>query len=427
MKATLFFSSILAVLTLIGTRSNAQSSPPTLPAPYETKSVMKFSKVIGWKEGETPKAPIGFTVTAYASGFENPRWLYVLPNGDLLVAESNSNHGFFEKMGASVVGASKSNSMTESANRISILRDRDRNGIVDFQSTFLAGLNQPFGMLLLNNWFYVANTDAIYRFPYKEDQTSIAAPGEKIVDLPGGMRHWTKSLIANKAGTKIYIGVGSGSNIGEAGLDKELFRANILEMSPDGKDLKIYASGLRNPVGMDWSEDGTLWTVVNERDELGDDLVPDYLTHVEPGGFYGWPYVYWGNHPDPRVTATKTEAVAKTLVPDVSLGSHTASLGLAFYNEKAFPEKYRHGAFVGQHGSWNRSVLAGYKVMFVPFANGKPSGPPEDFLTGFLSNLQKREVHGRPVGVMVMPDGALMVADDISNVIWRVALRSERE
>jgi glucose/arabinose dehydrogenase len=412
---------LFALQTVLLAQKNS-IQPPPLPAPYATKSAMKFSKVIGWKNGETPKAPKGFTVTAYASGLENPRWMYVLPNGDLLVAESNSNHGFFEKVGASVIGASKSNSMTESANRITLLRDRDKNGVVDFQTAFLTGLNQPFGMLLLNDWLYIANTNSIVRFPYKEDVTSISGPGEKIVDLPGGMRHWTKSIIANKAGTKIYIGVGSGSNVGEEGLDKELLRANILEVSPDGKNLKVYAAGLRNPVGMDWATDGTLWTVVNERDELGDDLVPDYLTHVQPGGFYGWPYVYWGDHPDPRVKDQKPEAVASTIVPDVGLGSHTASLGLAFYKGNKFPQKYHHGAFIGQHGSWNRSTLSGYKVIFIPFADGKPAGPQEDFLTGFISNLSKREVHGRPVGIVVMEDGALMVADDVSNMIWRVSV-----
>ncbi|CAN5118416.1 sorbosone dehydrogenase family protein [soil metagenome] len=408
----------LTAKAVIAQEDNYQQ--PSLPAPFATKSSMKFSKVVGWKDDEKPKAPGGFSVSSYAADFQNPRWIYVLPNGDVLVAESNSNHSFFEKIGASIIGASKSNSMKSSADRITLLRDRDKNGVVDFRSTFLAGLNQPFGMLFLNGWLYVANTDAIVRFPYKDDQTSITASSEKLVDLPGGARHWTKSMIANKEGTRIYIGVGSSSNIAERGIEKELLRANILQMSPDGKDLKVYASGLRNPVGMDWSSDGTLWTVVNERDELGDDLVPDYLTHVESEGFYGWPYLYWGNHPDPRVKDQKPEAAVNVLTPDVSLGAHTASLGLAFYSGNAFPERYRNGAFIGQHGSWNRSTLSGYKVVFVPFQNGKPSGKPEDFLTGFVTDLAKRKVHGRPVGVTNMPDGSLLVADDKSNVVWRI-------
>jgi len=415
-----FLLCLVIILYATG-RSTAQNTKPSLPPPYATKSAIKFSNVIGWENGKTPVAPQGFTVTVYAKDFQNPRWTYSLPNGDVLVAESNSNHGFFEKIGARVIGASKSNSMTESANRITLLRDRDKNGIVDFRSTFLTNLNQPLGMLLLNGWLYVGNTDNIVRFVYKEDQTSIAGEGEKIVDLPGKMRHWAKNIITNKEGTKILIGVGSASNIGEDGLDKELLRATILEMNPDGKDLNVYASGIRNPMGMDWSSDGKLWTVVNERDELGDDLVPDYFTHIERGGFYGWPYLYWGNHPDPRVKDKAPESALNVITPDISLGAHTASLGLAFYSGKMFPEKYKNGAFIGQHGSWNRSTLSGYKVIFIPFENGKPSGPAQDFLTGFISNLAKREVHGRPVGITVLQDGSLLVADDVSNVIWRVA------
>jgi glucose/arabinose dehydrogenase len=345
----------------------------------------------------------------------------VLPNGDLLVAESNSNHSIFEKIGAFIIGASHSNNLHRSADRITLLRDANRDGIVDLRTTYKAKLHQPFGMLLLGNALYIANTDALWKFPYTPGETENKSVGEKIIDLPGGMRHWTKNIIANKDGSKIYIAVGSASNVAEKGIDKEKMRANILEINPDGSGLKIYAAGLRNPVGMGWSTDGKLWTAVNERDELGDDLVPDYLTHVEQGGFYGWPYRYWGNHPDPRVKDAVPEQALNTLTPDVALGSHTASLGLAFYDRDAYPQKYRHGVFIGQHGSWNRSVLSGYKVIFIPFRDGKPSGDAEDFLTGFVSDLGKRKVRGRPVGITVMPDGALMVADDVSGRLWRVS------
>jgi glucose/arabinose dehydrogenase len=397
-----------------------QSGQPPLPQPYATKSVRNFSKVKGWKDASTPQAPAGFTVTAYSSGLDNPRWMYVLPNGDLLVAESNSNHSIWEKIGAFFIGATKSNNLHNSADRITLLRDSNNDGKVDFQSIFLKNLNQPFGMLLLNGWLYVANTDAVVRFPYTDGLSGMTNKPEKIADLPGGMRHWTRNIIANAAGTKIYVAVGSGSNVGEKGMDKEKLRADILEMDPDGKNIKIFAAGLRNPVGMAWTEDGELWTVVNERDELGDELVPDYLTHVQAGGFYGWPYMYWGLHPDPRIKEKSPEAAA-TIVPDFGLGPHTASLGLAIYDGSSFPEKYRQGAFIGQHGSWNRSTLSGYKVIFVPFVNNKPAGPSEDFLTGFILDLKKDKVRGRPVGVTVMPDGALMVADDVSKVLWRVS------
>jgi len=281
-------------------------------------------------------------------------------------------------------------------------------------------------MVLIKNQFYVANTDGLWRFPYKSGQTNIAAPGMKILTLPAGgyNNHWTRNLVANAAGTKIYISVGSASNVGEHGMEEEERRANILEVNPDGTGERLYASGLRNPVGMAWAPGTqTLWTVVNERDNLGDDLVPDYLTGVKEGGFYGWPYAYFGPNEDPRMKGKKPDLVQETLVPDVALGAHTASLGLAFYEGQTFPEKYRQGAFIGQHGSWNRSELAGYKVVFVPFKNGKPAGKPEDFLTGFIADTAKSEVYGRPVGVTVLPDGALLVADDASNTLWRVQAR----
>ena len=400
-----------------------QSKTDTLPAPFATKPTGNYSNVIGWNDGRKPTAPAGFTVTKYADGFENPRWMYVTPNGDVLVAQSNSNYSFFKKIGAAIVGAGKSNNLKHSADIITLLRDENHDGIPEVRETFLTeGLNQPFGMLVIDKWFYVANTDALMRYPYVPGQTKISGKGEKIVDLPAGKKnqHWTRNIIANADNSKIYIAVGCATNIGEKGLDKEILRANILEVNPDGSALRVYASGLRNPVGMDWAPGtNTLWTTVNERDGLGDNLVPDYLTSVKENGFYGWPYAYYGQHIDPRVKEQKPELVSKTIIPDVSLGAHTASLGLAFYNKASFPSKYRKGAFVAQHGSWNRKQLAGYKVVFVPFENGKP-GPPEDFLTGFIVNPEKDEVHGRPVGVTIMPDGSLLITDDKTNTIWRV-------
>jgi glucose/arabinose dehydrogenase len=291
---------------------------------------------------------------------------------------------------------------------------------------FLQGLRQPLGMLLLGDQFYVANTDGLWRYPYEAGKTSIQAQGQKLLELPAGgyNNHWTRNLLANADGSKIYVSVGSASNVAEYGIEEERRRANILEVNPDGSGERIYASGLRNPVGMGWAPGtSTLWTVVNERDYLGDDLVPDYLTGVKEGGFYGWPYAYFGMHEDPRLAGQRPDLVSQTLVPDVALGAHTASLGLAFYTGNAFPEKYRGGAFIGQHGSWNRTELSGYKVVFVPFKDGRPSGEPEDFLTGFIANRETSEVYGRPVGLVVLPDGDLLVADDASNTVWRVAPR----
>lgn len=398
----------------------------TLPPPYATSSVMNFSNVIGWEENKTPVAPEEFSITRYADSLQNPRWMYVLPNGDVLVAESNTPHSFFEKVGAAVIGADKSNDMRKSANRITLLRDADKDGRPDIRTTFLKDLNLPFGMLLLKDKFYVANTDGLLVYPYKKGQTSITSEGKKILDLPAGKhnRHWTRNIIANKKGTKIYIAIGSGSNVGEKGLEEEEDKARIWEINPDGSSLKVYASGLRNPVGMDWEPvTRSLWVAVNERDELGDDLVPDYLTSVKDGGFYGWPFSYYGQHIEPRIKKEEqdTALVRKAIVPDVSLGAHTASLGLLFYDKKKFPEKYRGGAFIAQHGSWNRSVLAGYCVAFVPFKNGLPSGHLEPFLTGFIVDGAKNKVRGRPVGLAMLKDGSMLLTDDVSNIIWRIA------
>ena len=425
LKKVFFLSLIFISVNVVAQKKD------TLPPPNATKSVMNFSKVIGWKENEMPVAPNGFTVTKYAEGFQNPRWMYVLPNGDVLVAEANSNYTFIQKAGAVVTGASKADDLSHSADRIILLRDTNNDGTPDEKDTLLSkenGLNQPFGMLVIGNWLYVGNTNALIRFPYKIGQTKITEAAEKILDLPAGKsfkdnRHWTRNLLANADNSKIYIAVGSSSNIAENGIDNEILRANILEVNPDGSGMKVYASGLRNPVGMGWAPGTTtLWAAVNERDELGDDLVPDYLTGVKPGGFYGWPYAYYGQHIDVRVKETKTDLVKKTIVPDFNLGSHTASLGLAFYTKKSFPVKYQGGVFIAQHGSWNRSVLAGYKVVYVPFSNGKPSGKAEDFLTGFVADLDKDKVYGRPVGLAVLNDGSLLVTDDASNTIWKVSV-----
>jgi glucose/arabinose dehydrogenase len=384
-----------------------------LPPPYATESVTNFSKPIGWPAGKTPIVPAGFTVTKFADSLDHPRWIYVADNGDIFVAESNNPHGVVEKL----TGKNKS------ADRITMFRDADNNGVPELRTVFLKNLNKPFGMLATGNNFYVGNTDAVVQFPYTAGSTSITAKGNEIIKLPPGPRHWTRNIIANAKGDKLYVAVGSSSNVAENGIDKEKRRANILEVNTDGSNERIYASGLRNPVGMGWAPGTTtLWTAVNERDELGDELVPDYLTSVKDGGFYGWPYCYFGQHIDPRMKDKLNDSlVSKAIVPDMALGSHTASLGLAFYTGSSFPEKYKNGAFIGQHGSWNRSAFTGYKVVFVPFSNGKPSGKMEDFLTGFIADENKKEVYGRPVGVAVLKDGSLLVADDGGNVLWRIS------
>jgi glucose/arabinose dehydrogenase len=376
----------------------------TLPAPYATPSASKFSVTLGWPADKKPIAPPGFTVTKYAASFDSPRWIYQAPNGDIFIAESKT--------------------ASNSANRITILRDADKNGVPEIRQTFLAGLNKPLGMLILNGFFYVANTDGIWRYPYQTNQLSISSAGTKILSLPAGgyNNHWTRNIIANAAGTKIYVSVGSASNVAEHGMAEENRRAGILEINPDGTGEKIYASGIRNPVGMDWAPTtNILWTSVNERDNLGDNLVPDYLIGVKQGGFYGWPYAYFGQHEDPRLKGQRPDLVAASIIPDVDLGSHTASVGFTFYNKTIFPAPYRGSAFIGQHGSWNRSVFSGFRVAFVPFTNGKPTGSPQDFLTGFVANASRNEVYGRPAGVHVLADGSLLVADDAGNCIWRVA------
>ena len=384
------------------TDENSFRSDP-LPPPFATPAVRNNSKVIGWPEGKTPLAPAGFIVSKFADSLMNPRWIYVGPNGDIFVSESRTGKN--------------------SANRITLFRDSDHDGKPELREIFLSNLNSPFGMLILSDKFYVGNTDGLMVFPYQQGQTSINAEGKKILVLPAGgyNNHWTRNLISNADGSKIYVTVGSGSNVGEHGMDNEIRRANILEINPDGSGEQIYASGLRNPVGMAWAP-GTknLWTAVNERDNLGDELVPDYITSVKPGAFYGWPFAYFGPNEDPRRKGERPDLVAKTIRPDVPVGSHTASLGIAFYEKNSFPSRYHNGAFVGQHGSWNSSQLVGYKVIFVPFKNGKSSGPPEDFLTGFIADRQNSLVYGRPVCVAVLGDGSMLVTDDAANTIWRI-------
>lgn len=393
-----------------------------LPQPDRAASVEKFSRIIGWPEGRTPTAPEGFRVTAFASGLESPRWLYVLPNGDVLVAEARS-HPKSDQPATKRQGMIEAGSVGVSPNRVTLLRDADRDGVPETRSVFLENLNQPFGMALVGDTFFVANTDGVMRFPYKEGQIRIELPGEMILPLPAGgyNNHWTRNILASPDGRKLYVTVGSASNAGEHGLDEEIRRANILEINLDSFGERIFASGLRNPNGMAWEPTtGALWTAVNERDGLGDNLVPDYITSVRENGFYGWPYSYFGQNKDPDQGDKRPDLVARAIVPDYALGSHTASLGLAFYNGSTFPKRYRGGAFIGQHGSWNRSRFSGYKVVFVPFRNGKTAGPPEDFLTGFMANPRTGEAYGRPVGVAVLADGSLLVADDAGNTVWRV-------
>ena len=362
----------------------------------------------------------------YATGLDNPRNILVCPNGDVLVSEANTEITGITKIGADIVGASASQDLGKSANKIIYLKDTNGDGIADVKTIFLSGLNHPYGMLILKNWFYVANTDGLWKYPYKSGQTKITGQGTKILTLPAGgyNNHWTRNLRAGPDSSKIYISVGSGTNDAEHGMANEERRADVLEISTDGSHERIFASGLRNPAGIDFNPaTHVLYASVNERDDLGDNLVPDYLTSVTDGGFYGWPYAYFGRHEDPVHGKERLDLVKKSIVPDLSLGPHTASLGLAFYTGKTFPPKYSGGAFIGQHGSWNRSVLAGYKVVFVPFVNGKPVGNTEDFLTGFIADPVKQHVYGRPVGIAVLPDGSILVADDSGNKIWRVSAK----
>jgi glucose/arabinose dehydrogenase len=398
----------------------AYGSAPNIPgAKPQGIPTLKMPTARGWTDGQVPTAAAGLKVNAFAAGLKHPRWIEVLPNGDVLVAEALSEPGgiksafdyamFSTMKRAAAVGASP--------NRISLLRDADGDGVAEKRTVFLDGLNQPFGMALLGDTLYVGNTDGVVAFPYETGDTSIRATGRKLADFRGG-GHWTRSLLASRDRRKLFIGVGSLSNIGERGMAAEEGRAAIHELDLESGQRRIFASGLRNPVGMAWEPTtGALWTVVNERDGLGDETPPDYLTSVRDGGFYGWPYCYWGQIVDQRVPQDPA-LVATALTPDYALGGHTASLGLCWLPAGTLPG-FPDGMVIGQHGSWNRSSLSGYKVVFIPFANGRPAGPPRDILSGFLSP-DERASYGRPVGVSLGPDGSLLVADDVGDVIWRV-------
>jgi glucose/arabinose dehydrogenase len=388
---------------------------------------VQVAEARGWPAGLKPQAPAGVQVTAFASGLTHPRWLYVLPNGDVLVAETNAPERPDDAKGikGKVVRKmqAKAGAAVPSPDRITLLRDANGDGIAETRTAFITGLHSPFGMTLIGKSLYVANTDAIVKFPYTPGETKITASGTTFTDLPAGTinHHWTKNIIASKDGEKLYATVGSNSNAGENGIPAEEGRAAIWEIDVATGEKHLYATGIRNPNGMAWEPDNDqLWTVANERDELGDDLVPDYLTLVHQGAFYGFPYSYFGQHVDKRVEPQRPDLVSRALVPDYALGAHVAALGLAYAADDAMPPGLHHGMFIGEHGSWNRAVPAGYKVVFVPFTNGQPSGPPLDVLTGFVSN--KGEAWGRPVGVALDQRGALLVADDVGNTVWRAAV-----
>ena len=430
LPARLIASVLLLSLAACGEKARLPATAgggasPQIPAPHEPLiPTVNIAPATERPAGAKPVAAAGLAVDAMAESLNHPRWLYVLPNGDVLVAETNAPprpedgkgiKGYIMKKVMAKAGAA-----VPSPNRITLLRDADGDGVAETRTEFLKGLNSPFGMALVGDTLYVANADAIVSFPYKAGDTAIAAAAHKVADLPGGPinHHWTKNIIASKDGSKLYATVGSNSNVAENGMENEVNRAAILEVDPKTGATRLFASGLRNPNGMAWEpQSGALWTVVNERDELGSDLVPDYLTSVKEGAFYGWPYSYYGQHVDARVKPPRPDLVAKAIAPDYALGTHVAPLGLAFYEGALLPQ-YAGGAFIGQHGSWNREPRNGYNVVFIPFANGKPNGKPVDILSGFVN--QQGEAYGRPVGVAVAKDGALLVADDVGNAIWRV-------
>lgn len=424
-----------ALLILFGSAVEAATSTfsagvgpnPTLPEPQHTLiPTVKVATAVGWPADKKPLAAAGTQVVAFAKDLAHPRWLYVLPNGDVLVAETNApakpDDGKGIKGWAMDVAMKRAGAGTESANRIKLLRDTNGDGVADMQTILLEGLNSPFGMDLVGNDLYIANSNAVLRFTYHTGDTSITTPGVQVTALPAGPinHHWTKNLIASRDGKHLYVTVGSNSNVAERGMDVEAERAAIWEVDTQTGSYRVFASGLRNPNGMAWEPTtGALWTVVNERDELGNDLVPDYLTSVHEGAFYGWPYSYFGQHVDTRVKPERPDLVASAIAPDYGLGAHTASLGLAASTGNSLPSTFATGMFIGQHGSWNRKPPSGYKVIFVPFADGQPHGAPIDVLTGFLSD--QGEAYGRPVGVAIDRTGALLVADDVGNIVWRVS------
>jgi glucose/arabinose dehydrogenase len=423
----------VALAALAGCTETARLPPsadagpqPILPEPTRTAlPTIHIAPAKGWAEGATPTPASGLAVKAFATDLDHPRWVYVLPNGDVLVAETNApprperDKGLRSWMMKQVM--KRAGAGTPSANRITLLRDADGDGVAEVRTVFLEGLNSPFGMALVGRDLYVANTDALVRFRYEPGATRITGAGTKVVDLPGGPlnHHWTKNVIASRDGSRLYVTVGSNSNVAEHGMEKEVDRAAILEVDPAKGTRRLYASGLRNPNGLGWEpKTGALWTVVNERDELGSDLVPDYLTSVREGGFYGWPYSYFGKYIDHRVDPPRPDLVEKAIVPDYALGAHVAPLGLAFYQGNLLPQRYAGGAFVGNHGSWNRRPRSGYNVVFIRFENGRPVGHPETVLDDFVD--ADGNALGRPVGVAVDRAGALLVVDDVGNVVWRV-------
>lgn len=440
-KRLLLSTGIASVMLCLGACSDTNKLPPnagfgpnpTLPEP-DTSFIptVNIAPAKGWSEGNKPIAAEGLAVNAFAQDLDHPRWMTVLPNGDVLVAETNAqaNPEVDKGLKAWIQGwfMKRAGAKVPSADRISLLRDADGDGVAETRTTFLDDLKSPFGMVLIGNDFYVANTDAIVRFPYSDGETEITAAGEHIADLPAGKLnyHWTKNIIASPDGEQLYATVGSNSNIAENGMEKEENRAAILQINLQTGETQLFASGLRNPNGLAWQpETGELWTTVNERDGLGDNLVPDYMTSVKEGGFYGWPYSYFGQIVDNRVEPQRPDLVEKAIAPDYALGSHTASLGLTFYQQDLLPAQFKGGAFIGQHGSWNRKPHSGYKVIFVPFENGKPAGMPEDVLTGFVN--PDGEAWGRPVGVVVDNAGGVLVADDVGNTIWRVTPRKQTD
>jgi glucose/arabinose dehydrogenase len=412
LPVSLFAAGLFA--STLGARAQQSAAPvplgaevaKQLPAADPSSAATRFAKVIGWPQGQAPRTVEGFTVALFADKLSSPRWLYVLPNGDVLVAES---------MGEP----------SRSPNKVTLLRDADHDGRAEVRTTFLKGVRQPFGLLLRGDQLYVGNTNALARFPYSAGSTTITAPATKVLDLPAGgyNNHWTRDVVANADGSKLFVSVGSGTNVDEEKEDqKDPRRAAILEVNPDGTAMRVFASGLRNAVGLALHpETKALWAVVNERDMLGDELVPDYLTSVKEGAFYGWPFSYYGPIEDPRKKGERPDLVAKAIPPDFSLGAHVAPLGLAFYTGTSFPARYANGAFVALHGSWNRSRFSGYKVVFVPFQQGRPSAAAEDFLTGFIADENASTVHGRPVGLALLQDGSLLVADDGADCVWRVS------
>lgn len=422
---------LAGTLTACGESSTLQVSEgtgpsPRLPEPNKTLiPTVNIAPAIGWPQGAKPTAAAGTQVAAFAEGLDHPRWLYVLPNGDVLVAETNAPPKPDDAKGVrgwvmeKVMG--RAGAGVPSPNRITLLRDADHDGVAETRTVFLENLNSPFGMTLVGNDLYVADSDKLLRFAYQPGETAIKAPGTTVVDLPGGPlnHHWTKNVVASKDGSKLYVSVGSNSNVGENGMEAEQGRAAIWEVDRANGQHRIFASGLRNPNGMAWEpQSGKLWTAVNERDEIGSDLVPDYITSVKDGGFYGWPFSYYGQHVDVRVNPQNPGLVAKAIAPDYAVGPHTASLGLTFAEGSKLPAPFSNGAFIGQHGSWNRKPHSGYKVIFVPFEGGKPNGQPVDVLTGFLD--KDENAMGRPVGVVIDKQGDLLVADDVGNKVWRV-------